>query len=107
MPIPLPSATLAEVCAPLPIVRRLLVENRGASSTAFVSDYFRRALDGKWDQVLRLHPRAPRCSVHAPAGRSECPSHLCRRAQVPLLNDVEAVEQLQPGSLVRFRCMAQ
>jgi hypothetical protein len=30
-----------------------------------------------------------------------------RRAQVPLLNDVEAVEQLQPGSLVRFRCMAQ
>ena len=26
---------------------------------------------------------------------------------MPLLNDVEAVEQLQPGTLVRFRCMAQ
>ena len=58
MPIPFPSATLAEVCAPLPIVWRLLAENQAASSTASVSDYFRRALDGKWDQVRRPHPRA-------------------------------------------------
>ena len=27
--------------------------------------------------------------------------------QVPLLNDVQIVEQLRPGSLVRFRCMVQ
>jgi hypothetical protein len=45
--------------------------------------------------------------LHAPAGRPKISHALCRRAQVPLLNDVEAVEQLQPGSLVRFRCMAQ
>ena len=75
MPIPLPSAKLAEVCAPLPIVRRLLAENQAASSTASVSDYFRRALDGYWDQVRWPRPRAPRCSVHAPAGRAISPSH--------------------------------
>jgi hypothetical protein len=51
MPIPIQSATLAEVCAPLPIVRRLLAENQAGSSAANVSDYFRAALDGKWDQV--------------------------------------------------------
>ena len=53
MPIPLKSARLAEVCAPLPIVRRLLAENQAGSSAANVSDYFRAALDGKWDQVTR------------------------------------------------------
>jgi len=42
MPIPLPSAKLAEVCAPLPIVRQLLAENQAASSTASVSVNFRR-----------------------------------------------------------------
>jgi len=44
MPIPLPSATLAEVCAPLTIVRRLLAENQAGSSAAAVSDYFRAAM---------------------------------------------------------------
>jgi hypothetical protein len=49
-------------------------------------------------------PAAP--CMRLPAAQ-KVPHTPCHRAQVPLLNDVEAVEQLRPGSLVRFRCMAQ
>jgi len=75
MPVPLPSASLEEIRAPLAIVRRLLADNQ-AASTSTVPDHFKASLDGKWDQI-------------------------------PLLNDVDAVEQLRPGSLVRFQCMVQ
>ena len=59
MPVPLPSSTLDEIRSPLPIVRRLLAEGSATSNggNVAVSEYFKAALDGKWDQVKERSPK--------------------------------------------------
>jgi hypothetical protein len=74
------------------------------------SAHFNKALEGSWNQA-----RCPQAIQHfgifttfgsdVLAYRSASNQLSCE--QVPMLNDVGAVEQLTPGTLVRFRCMVQ